>query len=193
MQAPEVQLRVARVEDSAELLRIYAPYVEETTASFEYVVPSEEEFRQRVEAVLPVYPYLVAERSGRIVGYAYAHRHAERAAYDWNAELSIYLTQEVCGAGIGRLLYEALMRILKEQGVYNVYALVSSPNPASEAFHRAMGFSLAGTWHHTGFKHGRWLDILHFEKALRPPQPAPSRPITPFASLGGGSTPAGLV
>lgn len=187
---PEVQLRVARVEDSAELLRIYAPYVEKTTASFEYMVPGEEEFRRRVEAVLPVYPYLVAEQGGRIVGYAYAHRHAERAAYDWNAELSIYLAPEACGVGIGRSLYGALMRILKDQGVYNVYALVSSPNPASEAFHRALGFSLAGTWHHTGFKHRQWLDILLFEKSLRPPQPAPSRPITPFASLDGALIPA---
>lgn len=183
MQDDAIQLRLATPGDSEALRAVYAPYVEGTAVSFEYEVPGADEFRRRVEEVLAFYPYLVAERAGEVVGFAYAHRHAERAAFDWNAELSVYLRADACGRGLGRRLYTTLMTLVQEQGVRNVYGLVRSPNPASERLHESLGFSLAGTWHRTGYKLGAWHDLLLYEKALPAAQEAPAAPVTPFRDL----------
>ena len=86
-----LRIRTARLSDAPALLKIYAPYVEKTAITFECTVPDIEEFAARMRATLRRYPYLVAERGDEIVGYAYAHRLQERAAYQWGAELSVYL------------------------------------------------------------------------------------------------------
>ena len=123
-------LRLAGVSDAPALLGIYAQYMD-TPVTFEYALPSPEAFAARVRDILTFYPYLVWEEDGRILGYAYAHRQAERAAFDWNAELSVYLDRAAVGRGAGRRLYGALMELLTMQGVLTAHALVTSPNPAS--------------------------------------------------------------
>ena len=172
-------IRFAAAKDAAELLEIYAPYVTGTTVSFEYEVPAVEEFRRRVEETSARYPYLVWEEDGALLGYAYAHPYAARPAYQWSAELTVYLRQGVSRRGLGSRLYGALMELLRLQGVRNVYGCVTAENTASVAFHHALGFREAGRFSQVGYKLGRWLDVLWLEKALASggePQPLVSFP-----------------
>lgn len=172
-------IRFAAAKDAAELLEIYAPYVTGTTVSFEYEVPAVEEFRRRVEETSARYPYLVWEEDGALLGYAYAHPYAARPAYQWSAELTVYLRQGVSRRGLGSRLYGALMELLRLQGVRNVYGCVTAENTASVAFHQALGFREAGRFSQAGYKLGRWLDVLWLEKAIASggePQPLVSFP-----------------
>ena len=172
-------IRFAAAKDAAELLEIYAPYVTGTTVSFEYEVPTVEEFRRRVEETSARYPYLVWEEDGALLGYAYAHPYAARPAYQWSAELTVYLRQGVSRRGLGSQLYGALMELLRLQGVRNVYGCVTAENTASVAFHHALGFREAGRFSQVGYKLGRWLDVLWLEKAIASggePQPLVSFP-----------------
>lgn len=172
-------IRFAAAKDAAELLEVYAPYVTGTTVSFEYEVPAVEEFRRRVEETSARYPYLVWEEDGALLGYAYAHPYAARPAYQWSAELTVYLRQGVSRRGLGSQLYGALMELLRLQGVRNVYGCVTAENTASVAFHHALGFREAGRFSQVGYKLGRWLDVLWLEKALASggePQPLVSFP-----------------
>lgn len=172
------EIRFAAAADAAALLGIYGQYID-TPITFECALPSEEAFRRRVAEYGAACPYLVWEEDGRILGYAYAHRLGERAAYQWSAELSIYLGRDSTGRGLGRRLYGALMELLRLQGVRTVYGCVTLPNAGSEGLHAAMGFRLTGTWHRAGFKCGAWRDVGWFEKTIAPydPSPAPVRPI----------------
>lgn len=156
--------RLAKEQDAAALLSVYAPYVENTAVTFEYEVPSVEEFARRIREILSFYPWLVCETEGEILGYAYANRHKERAAYQWDCELSVYIKEAAVGKGLGTVLYRALIRILEHQNVYNLYACVTMPNEKSERLHAALGFSPAGIWHHSGYKHGAWHDVAWYEK-----------------------------
>ena len=96
----------------------------------------------------------------------YAHRHMERAAYQWNAELSIYLAPRFRGAGLGTALYTALIEILRQMHVRNAYGCVTLPNEGSAGLHKSMGFSLLGIFHHTGYKLGAWHDVGWFERPV---------------------------
>lgn len=170
-------LRFAAQEDAPALLEIYRPYLS-TEITFEYVLPSLEEFAQRVASISERYPYLVLEEGETLLGYAYAHPIAQRAAYSWGAELSVYLRPDAVGRGQGRRLYRALIELLRLQGVRTVYGLVASPNPRSEALHQSMGFRLMGVQKNAGYKNGRWIDLLWFEKPIAPYdlEPAPLVP-----------------
>ena len=176
-------IRMASAADTADLLAIYGQYID-TSVTFEYVLPTEAEFAARIAGVLESYPYLVWQEDGRILGYAYAHRHMERAAYQWNAELSVYLDRSARRRGLGRRLYGALMELLTLQGVLTAHALVTSPNPASEALHGSMGFSLTAVQRLAGYKNGAWHDVLWYEKELAPRDPEPVPPV-PLSALPG--------
>ena len=176
-----MKIRFAAPDDAAALLRIYAQYIE-TTITFEYTLPTEQTFSERIASISSVYPYLVCEEGGRAVGYAYAHRQMEREAYQWNAELSIYLDPAAVGKGTGRRLYRALLDLLALQGVRTVYGVVTSPNPASEALQKSLGFRLIGVHKNTGYKAGQWRDVLWFEKSLAPYDADP-QPVLPFCQL----------
>lgn len=173
-----VTLRRAHLEDAEAILEIYAPYIRNTNITFEYEVPSLSEFRDRMAGIMEGYPYLTCEIDGIAAGYAYAHRYKERAAYQWDAELSVYLREGCERRGIGQAFYTALMEILKEQHVRNVYGIVTSPNPPSEALHAAMGFRLAGVSLKTGYKLGKWIDVSCFERPLGDPDSPPEELLT---------------
>ena len=143
--------RFATPADSAALLRIYDQYIG-TTVTFEYVLPTEAEFARRIEDVLEVYPYLVCLDGDRIVGYGYAHRIWERAAYQWDAELSVYLDRAYTGRGLGRNILNMLMDLLRLQGVKTAYSVVTLPNPPSEKLHAAMGFRRLAAFPNSGYK-----------------------------------------
>ena len=171
-------LRDAVLADVPVILDIYRPYVLETAVSFEYEVPTPEAFRTRFLDITKEFPWLVWEEDGEILGYAYGSRAFERAAYQWDADLSIYLRRDCRGKGIGRQLYTALERRLHALGYFNLYGLVTSANEASCAFHRAMGYREAGRLEKTGFKHGQWYGLIWFEKRIREGDPlaSPARP-----------------
>ena len=171
-------IRFATPDDSAALLNIYAQYIE-TSVTFEYVLPSATVFAERIANIAQDYPYLVCEENSKIIGYAYAHRHMERAAYQWNAELSVYLDSSVTSKGLGKKLYRTLMNILKLQNIKTVYGCVTLPNIKSESLHKALGFEVVGIYHNAGFKAGEWHDVIWFEKAIAPydVSPHPMKPI----------------
>lgn len=176
-----MNVRFAVPEDAPALLEIYRAYIG-TGITFEYELPSREEFARRIASVRAVYPYLVLEDEGRAAGYAYAHRLAERAAYGWSAELSIYLRPEMRGRGAGTRLYRLLIELLRRQGIRTVYGLVTSPNPASEALHEKLGFRLVGVQQNVGHKSGQWLGMSCFELALGP-YDGPPGPVIPAGQL----------
>lgn len=172
-----MELRFAVPGEAEALLGIYAEYIE-SSITFEYVLPGVAEFASRIAEYSREYPYLSLWDGERAVAYAYAHRAQERAAYGWNAELSIYISRGYTRRGIGRALYGALMELLTLQGVKMVYGVVTSPNPASFALHEALGFSRAAQFCAAGFKAGEWHDVVWFEKELAPHTGAP-KPIRP--------------
>ena len=157
-------IREAMAADVEGMLAIYEYYVRETAVSFEYEVPTVEEFTRRLEEHKEMYPWLVWEEDGQILGYAYAGRAFERAAYSWNAEISCYL--KVKGKGMGRTLYGMIEDILLKQGIRKVYAVVTSANAPSVAFHKAIGYRQVLTYRDVGFKHGQWYDVIWLEKQL---------------------------
>lgn len=166
-------IRNASVDDAEALLNIYAYYVKNTAITFEYEVPSLEEFKERITNTLKKYPYLVAEKKDKIVGYAYAGVFKDRAAYDWSAELSIYLAKEEIGCGVGRILYETLEKEMKERGFLNLYACIAYPEVEDEyltknsaKFHEHLGYKLVGEFHKCGYKFGRWYNMIWMEKMI---------------------------
>lgn len=159
-------IRDARRSDVPAMLAIYAPFVEHTAVSFEYDVPTEAEFARRLEEHQAAFPWLVCEENGRVMGYAYAGRAFERAAYGWNAEISCYLAPELRGRGGGRRLYARIEEILTRLGYYKLFAVVTSANAPSVAFHRALGFRDAACFRNVGYKQGGWYDVLWLEKTL---------------------------
>ncbi len=173
-----ILFRLARPEDAADILAIYAPYVRNTPITFEYEVPTLDVFKQRIRDISNDYPYFVCESEKRIVGYVYAHRHMERAAYQWNAELSIYLQEGYTQKGLGKIMCATLFRLLRLQGIRNVYSCVTIPNMRSEGLHRSLGFRLQGIFLHAGYKCGAWHDVAWFEKSIAdyPHNPAPLCP-----------------
>ncbi|MBU9724947.1 GNAT family N-acetyltransferase [Diplocloster modestus] len=173
-----MKIRLATVSDNQALLKIYAQYID-TPITFECVLPAASEFAVRIAGITRDYPYLVCEEGGKIIGYAYAHRQMEREAYQWNAELSVYIDSAYTSKGLGKKLYLILMEILRLQGIRTVYGGVTVPNVKSERLHLSLGFKPLGTYHHTGYKCGKWYDVTWFEKAIAPysSNPEPIRPV----------------
>ena len=171
----EIYMMIEKVtiEDASELLSIYEPYVRDTAITFEYDVPTLEEFRSRIISISSKYPYIKAVENGEILGYAYAHAFKDRKAYDWSVETTVYVRQGRHGRGIGRLLYNELEKSLKSMGILNMNACIAVPEKEDEhltddsyRFHLKMGFSLAGRFHKCGYKFGTWYDIVWMEKLI---------------------------
>jgi L-amino acid N-acyltransferase YncA len=170
--------------DAAACAAIYAPSVESSPTSFEVVPPDAAEFTRRIEKYSATHQFLVAEADGEVVGYAYACRWAERAAYDWAVESSVYIDAAQHGMGVGRALYRELFRRLRAQGFRVVVAGVTLPNPASIGLHEGMGFEPVGTLRNIGWKDGDWHDVGYWQLYLEPPgdeEPRPPRPPEPAA------------
>ncbi len=137
-----------------------------------------------MEAVLAWTPWLVAEdpESGRVIGYAYASRHRERAGYRWSVDISVYVDREWHRRGVGRALYAELIPILRRQGMVNVYAGIAVPNPGSVGLHESLGMKQIGMYEKVGFKFGTWPDVAWFAMRLNEPTETPQEPI-PFPEL----------
>lgn len=159
-------IRLATEADIPAILGIYAPYIENTAVSFEYSVPTLEEFTGRFRDITSRFPWLVWEENGRILGYAYASLPFGRAAYRWVAASSIYLAPEACGNGLGRKLYAALEAILQDLGYRKTYAIITSDNPGSLRFHEHVGFRHLSTFQDCGIKFSKLYNVVWMEKDL---------------------------
>ena len=174
MTGRDMKIRTASPRDGAALLKIYGPYVERTAITFEYRVPSVEEFSGRIERTLKQYPYFAAEFEGELVGYAYAGPFHEREAYDWAVETSLYVAWDQRKMGIGRRLHDALETALREQGILNMNACVACPcgeadeylTWSSLEFHRRLGYRPVGEFRQCGYKFGRWYNMAWLERHI---------------------------
>jgi len=172
-------IRLAEIGDLPAMLSIYSYYVRETAVSFEYEPPSLEEFSRRFGAFTRQFPWFALESEGRVIGYSYAHRFHERAAYDWSAELTVYLDRFCHGKGCGRALYTCLIETLRLQGYKTAIGIISCPNEKSEGLHRALGFVRQGIITGAGFKGGAWRSVAFYALALGEytVPPAPPLPV----------------
>lgn len=184
-----LSIRIASPDDAEEIRNIYAPYVRETAITFEYNVPSVKEFRGRMQKTLEKYPYLVAEKGGKILGYAYTGTFVGRAAYDWSAETSIYVKTDNRKTGVGKRLYSALENISAMQNILNLNACIGYPEIEDEyltrnsvQFHEHLGYQLVGEFHKSGYKFGRWYNMVWMEKMIGTHDLNPS-PVIPFPDL----------
>ncbi|GAB2484818.1 GNAT family N-acetyltransferase [Jatrophihabitans fulvus] len=169
-------IRDATVDDAAACAAVYAPYVRDTPITFELDAPDADEFARRITAAQRRWAWLVAERDGRVVGYAYGGSFKERAAYRFACEVSVYLDTGLRRTGLGRALYQALFPRLAERGYRTAVAGMTLPNPASEGLHRALGFEPVGTYRRIGWKHDQWHDVAWMQRDLcRAPDP-PAEP-----------------
>lgn len=163
------KIRKATEDDAAALLDIYAPYITDTTITFENVIPSVENFRQRITDISKDFPYIVAvDDDDKILGYAYAHLYGPRAAYAWTVEASIYVDKNYEAHGLGTMLYKELEGILTKQGVVNLMACITEENTNSIHFHEKFGYEKVGTFKKVGYKFNRWLDVTWMQKTLNP-------------------------
>ena len=178
-----MSIRKAEMNDIPEMLAIYRPFVEETAVSFEYVCPSEAEFTRRFLQITAQFPWLVWEEGGAVLGYTYAAAPFERAAFGWCAEPSIYLAPKVRGRGVGRQLYEALEAALALQGYQVLYAIITTDNTSSIAFHKALGYRHLADFPDCGFKCGKWYGVTWMEKRLKSVEMPTAVPAA-FSSIG---------
>ena len=162
-----MSIRMAAVADVPAILDIYAPYVRDTAISFEYSVPTLEEFTARFLSITEQFPWLVWEENGRVLGYAYGSLPFERAAFGWCSEVSIYLRPDAQGKGIGRKLYAVLEELMQLQGYCKVYSLITTANAPSIAFHEAVGYRFTCQMPRCGFKLGQWHGLVWMEKELK--------------------------
>ncbi len=170
------KIRLVTPLDSAALLEIYAPYVKNTVITFEYEVPTITEFSGRIANITKKYPWLVCETNGRIVGYAYASQFHERSAYDWSVDASVYVHPDYQGKKIGAALYSCLFDLLKLQGFYNVYAIITGANQRSLDFHQSFGFKPAGLYHKVGYKFNQWQDVQWLALTIKDHSQPPQKP-----------------
>lgn len=174
--ANKLILRFACVDDAKALSLIYKPYVENTAVSFEYTPPSEEEFRNRISEKIKSYPYIVAVYNGEIAGYSYASQFMPRPAYQHSVETTVYISEKFHNKGIGRNLYLALEEILSLQNVISLNACIAyadvpdeTLNNNSMMFHSRMGYRYVGRFNASGYKFGRFYDMIWMEKLISQP------------------------
>jgi L-amino acid N-acyltransferase YncA len=165
--------------DAAACAAIYAPYVEGSAVSFEERPPDPAEMAERIEGVAGTHGWLVAEREGRVAGYAYAYPFQRRPAYRWTVGVSVYVAEDEHGRGVGRALYTELFRRLRERGFRMAHAGITLPNPASVALHESFGFEAVGVNREIGWKHGAWRDVGWWQLELTPAGEGPPPELEP--------------
>jgi L-amino acid N-acyltransferase YncA len=166
--------------DAAACVVIYAPHVETGATSFEESTPSPEELAGRIRTTQANYPWLVADRGGEVVGYAYACPHRYRPAYRWAVEVSVYVAADEYRRGHGRALYNELIERLRSQRFHVACAGITLPNEASVALHESLGFAAVGVYRRIGWKDGSWRDVGWWQLELQPPgDRKPAEPLPP--------------
>lgn len=172
-----VKIRLAEPGDAREMLGIYAPFIENTSVTFETIVPSADDFGERINRYMEKAPWLVLVADNELAGYAYASLYRERTAYQWSMECSVYIKEGWQQKGVANVLYDTLFSILQRQGFRNVYAVINLPNERSVAFHERMGFVWFATYEQVGYKLGQWKNVGWWRKILNPFSEAPDPPV----------------
>lgn len=169
----EILFRNATLEDAKRILEIYKYYVEKTVITFEWKVPTLEEFKERMSHTMEKYPYIVAIQNKKIIGYAYVGSFVGRKAYDWAVETTIYLDANERHHGVGKKLYSVMEEILKRMNILNLNACIGYPTEDDEyltknsaQFHEHLGYKLVGEFHNCGYKFGRWYNMVWMEKMI---------------------------
>ncbi len=175
-------IRPAQADDGAAVAAVYGPYVRNTPVSFEVEPPTDAAMTERITGTLGTHPWLIAERQGVVVGFAYAGKHSQRAAYRWTVDVTVYVRDSERRTGVGRQLYQALLATLRLQGFRSAFAEIVLPNPSSVRLHEAMGFKHIGVHNDIGHKLGRWHDIGYWRLGLADGTARPNEPV-PFAAF----------
>jgi L-amino acid N-acyltransferase YncA len=171
-----ISIRPVKISDTDFCLSLYSKYVVGSAVSFELEAPSLEEFSNRIDTISKRFPYLVAEENGNVIGYAYASAYRDRAAYQWNVEVSIYVEDQNKKSGVATALYTQLFSELEGIHICKAFAVIALPNDASVGFHHKMGFEKFATYQNVGFKLNQWHDVLWMEKTIQ----SPETPTTPL-------------
>ena len=168
--------------DAEAIAAIYAPNVTDSVISFELEPPDAAEFQTRIATTTVTHPWLVCERDGEVAGYVYASTHNSRAAYQWSANVTVYIDSRQRRSGMGRALYTSLFALLRLQGFYNAYGGITLPNAGSVGIHESMGFRLVGVYREVGYKFGAWHDVGWWGLELQPkPKMSLPPPLQPAA------------
>jgi L-amino acid N-acyltransferase YncA len=177
-------IRLATTADAGAIAAVYGPYCDETVISFEEAAPGAEEMARRIATIGATRPWIVLEDDGRVIGFAYASAHHERAAYRWSVSTAIYISRDHHRRGAGRALYTTLLALLRALGYRQATAGITHPNPASVGLHSAFGFAPVGVYRHIGYKMGGWHDVGWYQAEIQPvsAQPADPRPVRELAT-----------
>jgi L-amino acid N-acyltransferase YncA len=176
-------IRLAKPADAAGILEIYAPYIRNTSLTFEGEVPSEKAFAERIQNYLFHWPWLICEIDGQIAGYAYGSKYRERAGYQWCVECSVYIHDDHHSKGIAKKLYAVLFALLKKQGYCNVYAVINLPNDKSVRLHESCGFKWFANYDNVGYKLGKWKTVGWWQLTINEYTDEPAPPLK-FSELG---------
>lgn len=174
-------IRAAKAEDGAAVAVIYAPYVRDTAVSFEADPPTDTAMSERISSTLLTHPWLIAEREGVVIGFAYAGKHSQRPAYRWTVDVTVYVNGSERRSGVGRQLFQVLLATLRMQGFRSAFSEIVLPNPGSTRLHETMGFKHVGIHRDIGHKLGRWHDISYWRLGLAEGTTPPTEP-EPFAA-----------
>ncbi len=182
MKSMNVEIRHADEDDLLRILEIYAPYITDSKISMEYTVPDLDEFITRYRNITQFFPWIVCLVNQQIIGYAYASHAFSRIGYQWDASLTVYISDEYQQKGIGNSLYQALFEILEMQGIINLYGIISNVNLGSIRFHEKLGFHTEAIFQNAGYKFSEWVDVTWMLKRIRPLSKNPIPP-KPFLQL----------
>jgi L-amino acid N-acyltransferase YncA len=169
-------IRLATTADAGAIAAVYGPYCDETVISFEEAAPGAEEMARRIATIGATRPWIVLEDDGRVIGFAYASAHHERAAYRWSVSTAIYISRDHHRRGAGRALYTTLLALLRALGYRQATAGITHPNPASVGLHSAFGFAPVGVYRHIGYKMGGWHDVGWYQAEIQPVSAQPADP-----------------
>lgn len=169
---------VLPAEDTAQILEIYSPIVTHGSATFEEVVPTLADMQARIQKISAFFPWYVVMDGDRLLGYAYAGAHHERASYRWSVNVSVYLRPDMHRQGLGKLLYQTLFTQLRKQNFFRAYAGITMENKVSIAMHERLGFKPAALYQKVGYKLGRWHDVGWWELELQPVVSPPPEPVS---------------
>lgn len=164
------------LSDAPRCADIYNPYILETAVTFEEEALSHEAFRQRMESIMERWPWIVYEEDGKVLGYAYLSAFNPRSAYDWTADLAIYVDMQEKGKGIGSALMQAIIKLAEKDGYLKLVSIVTGGNAASEKIHEKFGFVKKAEFEDFGYKMNRWLSVDFYVRELGKVTPDPKRP-----------------
>lgn len=176
-------IRLAEQRDVPGILEIYAPFILETSVTFEETVPDEASFWKRMQDIMAELPFLVCEIDGRIAGYAYASGYRSRASYRWSKEVSVYIHPDYYRRKVAHALYTILNEMVRYQGIANLLAIITMPNEPSVAFHEQFGYRKCGEFSKVGYKLNQWQNVGWFELFLQDETQAPKERILPLNEI----------